>query len=349
MKLITPSRIIVGAVAALAFQMSSPAFAQETPQSFTDVPRSHTAFEAIEYLKSKGIISGYADGTFKPDKKVNRAESVKILVAPLVNAQQLGQFSGTLFQDIPEGAWYMSYVEAAYRSFGIIDGPPAIVQFFGERPVKKVEFIKMLLLANKVDSNAYSEIKLPLSVDVTNPDEWFYPYMRYAISSSMTMISADGTLSPGRELTRADVALFLHRYLMYKEGRRTQALLSEAETEIHNILSSLDKNDITQAEHASARALLAARGALTSRPSEPVVKGAVKTTEAFRALVRAYRAGVSGDLDAVIKLASDAWNLAGQARELDPNITKISEQVQTTAKNMADSARALKAGAQSSL
>lgn len=320
----------------------SPAFAQGTTQSFSDVPAGHAAFEAVEYLKAQGIIAGYADGTFKPNAKVNRAEAVKILIAPLVNAQQLGQFATTQYQDIPADAWYKSYVEAARQSFGIIDGPPKTILFHGDRPVLKAEFMKMLLLANKIDVNAYSEIKLPLSLDVTNPDEWFYPYIRYAMSASITMISGDGYLSPGREVTRSDVALFMHRFMMYREGRRTQALLSEAETEIHNILESLDKNDITQAEYASARALIAARGAHASKPNEGIVQGAVKTTEAFRALVRAYRAGVAGDLDTVINLASEAWNLSAKAKELDPTLAPLSDQVQQTAKNMADSARALK-------
>ncbi|MBI3331957.1 S-layer homology domain-containing protein [Candidatus Peregrinibacteria bacterium] len=341
---LTPSRkhSIATLSGLLLLSAAAPAFAQPAP-SFSDLPSGHAAFEAVEYLKTQGVISGYADGTFKPNAKVNRAEAVKILIAPLVNAQQLGQLAHTPYEDVAADAWYRPYVEAARQSFGIIDGPPQTTVFHGERPVLKVEFIKMLLLANKADVGAYGEIKLPLSVDVTNTEEWFYPYIRYAVSSSITMISADGTLSPGRELTRSDVALFLHRFLMYREGRRTQALLSEAETEIHNILDSLEKNDITQAEQASARALIAARGAHASKPTEAVTQGAVKTTEAFRALVRAYRAGVSGDLDTVIALASEAWNLAAKAKELDPTLASISDQVQQTAKNMADSARALKA------
>lgn len=330
-------------VAAASMGYAVPVFAQQA--SFSDVPPNHPVYEAVQYLKQAGIISGYSDGTYKPDKKVNRAEGLKILVAPLLNAQQLLQFNQTVYQDIPAGAWYMPYVEAARQAFGIIDGPPKKIMFYGERNVQKAEFFKMLLLANKVDPGSYGEITLPLSSDVTNATEWYYPYMRYAVASSITMISNDGLLSPARELTRGDVALFMHRYLMYKEGRRTQALLTEAETEIQNILQSLDKNDIVQAESASARALLAARGANASKPNEAIVKAAVKTTESFRALVRAYQAGVSGDFDGVIKIAGEAWALAEQARALDSTLSGLADQVQKTAKSMADSARALKASA----
>ena len=330
------------ATAAVSLGGATPVFAQQA--SFSDVPTDHPVFEAVEYLKQQGYISGYADGTYKPNNKVNRAETLKILLGPVINQQQLMQFDTTVYQDIKPDAWFLPYVEAARQAFGIIDGPPKKTMFYGERNVQKAEFFKMLLLANKVDPAAFSEIKLPLSSDVSNSEEWYYPYMRYAITSSVTMISSEGLLSPARELTRGDVALFMHRYLMYKDGRRTQALLTEAETEIQNILQSLDKNDVVQAEFASARALLAARGAHASRPDESIVKAAVKTTESFRALVRAYQAGVNGDFDAVIRLSGDAWNLADQARNLDMSLAGLADQVQKTAKSMADSARALKAG-----
>ena len=74
---------------------------------------------------------------------------------------------------------------------------------------------------------------------------------------------------------------------------------------------------------------------------EPIVQGALKISEAFRALVRAYRSGIAQDYKQVAKLAGDAWNLAARARELAPNLAGIADQVQKIAKGMADSARQL--------
>lgn len=320
-----------------------PVSAQQTTQSFSDVPPSHPAYEAAEFLKSAGIISGYADGTFKPDRKVNRAEALKIIVAPLVKPEQLATLTVTTFEDIASTAWYLPYAEAA-RMNAIVDGPPAKPRFLGENPVIKAEFLKMLELAYKVDPLAsFSDIALPLATDVASTSDWFYPYMRYALASSMTMISTEGDLSPARELTRGDTALLLHRFIMYQQGRRTQALLSEAENEIIITLNMLEADNVAQADFASARALVAARGAHLKRSSEPVVQGAVKIAEAFRSLVNAYKTGKTGDLDGVIKLAGDAWNSAAKALSLSPTLKNISEQVQILSKNMADSARAAKA------
>lgn len=317
--------------------------AQAPQQSFTDVPSNHPAFQAVGYLKAQGVIAGYSDGTFRPDKKVNRAEAVKIIVSPLVPTGELPMSVPVVYSDVPTLAWFAPYLEVARTKLGIIDGPPKTTAFNGERPVKKAEFLKMLLLANKIDPGAFSEIRLPLAADVTNPDDWYYPYMRYALTASLTMVSADGLLSPGRELTRADVALLLHRLLMYREGRRTQALLTESETEIANVLDFIGKNDLPNAELASARALLAARGAHASKPTVPLVQAALKITESFRTLVRAYRAGISRQFDDVIALAGEAWNLAAKGGALHKELTSIAEKVQQIAKTMADNARMLKA------
>lgn len=320
--------------------LAAGAHAQQA-QSFPDVPPNHYAYQAVEFLKANNFVSGYDDGTFRPGSKVNRAEAMKFIVAPLIKQEILDQFASVAFPDVADDAWFMPYVAYGVQA-GVIDGPSKKPAFYGANPVIKVEFLKMLLLANNIDPNAYSEIHLPLSSDVQNPDEWYYPYMRYAISSSMMMISENGTLEPAKEMTRADTAVFLHRLLMYREGRRTQALLSEAESEILVILGTLEKNDIEQAEYASARALIAARGAHASKPDIPVVQSALKITEAFRALVSAYRTGIVGDLDKVINFAGDAWNLAEKAKNIEPNMAKLAEQVQNIAKNMADSARQLK-------
>lgn len=316
-------------------------FAQQGQRSFSDVHIDHPAFEAVEFLKANGIIDGYPDGTFKPERIVNRAEATKIIVAPKASKEALAQFTQTDFTDIPADAWYLPYVMAGRLAFAFIDGPPERPQFEGARAVNKVEFLKMLLIANGIDKNSYSEIKLPLADDVTNPDEWFYPYMRYAMTASMIMIGEDGRLHPGKELTRGDVALLMYRFLMYQDNRRTQALLSEAESEIIVLLNALDEDNLAQAEYASARALLASRGALASRPDAAIVKGALKVTEAFRSLVRAYHAGTEQDFEAVVQLAGEAYRLGDEAIALTPDLNSIAEQVKSSASQMADSAREL--------
>ncbi len=46
---------------------------------FKDVPETHWAYKAIEELTEEGILTGYEDGTFKPDQPVTRAEVAAIV------------------------------------------------------------------------------------------------------------------------------------------------------------------------------------------------------------------------------------------------------------------------------
>lgn len=53
--------------------------AYETKASFKDVSEEHWAFKEISAASLTGIISGYSDGTFKPDNSITRAQAATIL------------------------------------------------------------------------------------------------------------------------------------------------------------------------------------------------------------------------------------------------------------------------------
>jgi hypothetical protein len=84
----------------------------------------------------------------------------------------------------------------------------------------------------------------------------------------------------------------------------------------HVAVCESKKQDLKNAQYASARALLLARGAHARMPDEKATKIEVKLSEAMRALVRAYEAGVKDDLDNVVKHSNDAWYLADQAAKI---------------------------------
>ena len=50
-----------------------------TQQTFADVPPTQPFWLAIERVVAHGVISGYADGTFRPGAPVTRAQTAKIV------------------------------------------------------------------------------------------------------------------------------------------------------------------------------------------------------------------------------------------------------------------------------
>lgn len=56
-------RLITVLLVLFAIAISTPSLAATNP--FMDVPQGHWAYDAIGLLASRGIVSGYQNGTFK--------------------------------------------------------------------------------------------------------------------------------------------------------------------------------------------------------------------------------------------------------------------------------------------
>lgn len=77
------TRAEIVAVALRMKQLDSPASKNASVQTFSDVPPQHWAYAAIEMANALGIVSGYPDGTFLPNKNVTYQEAMKIFVSVL--------------------------------------------------------------------------------------------------------------------------------------------------------------------------------------------------------------------------------------------------------------------------
>ena len=88
--------------------------------TFSDVPKGYWAANYIGYMQQFGIITGYADGSFRPDASVTRAEFAAI--ASRFETLTEGTKS---FSDVPSSHWAAKYINfAATRGWvnGYADG-----------------------------------------------------------------------------------------------------------------------------------------------------------------------------------------------------------------------------------
>lgn len=81
-------------------------------KTFTDVRTDHWAKDYIETLSSNGIIDGYEDGTFQPNKKLTRGQMAKILS----NSFELKEQANKRFKDVPKSHWTYEYVMKLSKS-----------------------------------------------------------------------------------------------------------------------------------------------------------------------------------------------------------------------------------------
>ncbi|NMM53422.1 hemoblobin-interacting domain-containing protein [Paenibacillus aquistagni] len=81
---------------------------------FQDVNESSEYYKSIAAVVSAGIFQGYADGTFKPDQSITRAEMAKILVV----AYQLPVEELVInpFEDVSKASWYAPYLTSLIQN-----------------------------------------------------------------------------------------------------------------------------------------------------------------------------------------------------------------------------------------
>ena len=77
---------------------------------FTDID-GHWAENVIKKWQNSGYISGYPDGSFKPDNPVTRAELSRILSS----AFDLKENEQIAYDDITDNEWYYSYLEKSAK------------------------------------------------------------------------------------------------------------------------------------------------------------------------------------------------------------------------------------------
>ncbi len=91
----TRGQAVTFVVRAIGIPMITP-----TAPPFSDVPVNHLFASFIATAKAKGIVNGYGDGTFRPDKIVHRDE----LRAMIDRAKQVGQVGAACGNGICEGS-----------------------------------------------------------------------------------------------------------------------------------------------------------------------------------------------------------------------------------------------------
>jgi len=95
-----------------------PLYTPPTP-SFIDVPTNDPFYGYIETAHQHGIISGYANNTFRPGNLVTRGQTTKIVVG--FKGWAINTTGGPHFTDVPANNPFYQWVETAYNK-GVISG-----------------------------------------------------------------------------------------------------------------------------------------------------------------------------------------------------------------------------------
>jgi hypothetical protein len=61
------------------FEALQPTFEVPTEATFDDVPADHPSFVVVEWTAAVGLLSGYGDGTFRPDSALPQGAVASVL------------------------------------------------------------------------------------------------------------------------------------------------------------------------------------------------------------------------------------------------------------------------------
>ncbi|MDQ2085828.1 S-layer homology domain-containing protein [Herbivorax sp. ANBcel31] len=176
----------------------------EIPGAFSDI-KGHWAEEQIEALHNLGIISGFSDGTVKPDRQLTRAELtvllVKTLGLPVV--EEISEFADE--DEIPD--WAYGYVVTAKMN-GIVHGYEDKT-FKPHRNCNRQEMVTMLM--NAFDLGESSE---PLTF---KDNDEIHNYAKGFISKSnelgLVQGYPDNTFRPLNNITLAEAAAIIFKHI----------------------------------------------------------------------------------------------------------------------------------------
>ncbi|MEO2202407.1 S-layer homology domain-containing protein [Paenibacillus pabuli] len=175
--------------------------------NFSDVENSF-AKDAISYLAGKGIVKGYTDGTFNPDKQVTRAEFAIFLNRALGYGE--GEYKHN-FNDFDVNAWYAPELASALNN-GITKG-------FTDGTYRPNDIIPReqaaVMLANIIAERGIEGSDLQYA-DAKAIIAWALDSVEVVTEAGVMSGYPGGKFLPKKELTRAEAAIMIYNLLQTK-------------------------------------------------------------------------------------------------------------------------------------
>ena len=106
--------------------------------TFEDVKTDYWFYKEVETLYNIGIVDGTEEHKFAPDAPVTRAEFA-VMAARFANLDYEG---GNIFDDVPNGHWAYSYINAAANA-GWVEGYPD-GSFRPDEPISRAEVVRLV-------------------------------------------------------------------------------------------------------------------------------------------------------------------------------------------------------------
>lgn len=177
--------------------------------SFRDVTSTHWAFASVERAAELGLVTGYSDGTFRPDTPVTRAQFVLMLwrmcgKPAAAKAASFADASADWYQDALSWAVENGYVN------GLSD-----TRFGPDAPITRQQAMAILFRLNGGQSGTeltLTGIYEQTFADSTTIASWAKDATRWAVYHELVSGVGGSRIAPEANASRAQIAAILLRY-----------------------------------------------------------------------------------------------------------------------------------------
>lgn len=226
-------RLVNLVVFVLLVGLFTPITGQAAGFGFKDVSTSYTFYDEVQYLSSEDVISGFTDGTFRPNETVTRAQAA-IMIGRALGLN--GEPRNSNFTDVNSSVTGSGYIASAAEK-GIISG-------FTDgtyRPYQPVTRGQMAIILNWTYTLTTGQANIFNDV---SPNMAAYQSILNVAADGIASGYSDGTYRPDQSVTRGQFSAFMARTLE-PSFRSLPAMLGELDVTINNSNNSIIVNGIS--------------------------------------------------------------------------------------------------------
>lgn len=187
-----------------SFEITNVTLETKSQVTFSDI-EGHWAKSWIEKAVKLGFVSGYEDGTFKPDRTITRAEFSKLIN----NAIHTEKKANLSFSDVNQKEWFYEEVQKSVAS-GFFSGYENNT-FRPNNPIKREEVAKVVssaMTTGEVDGEGATRLS-----DYNTIQEWAKPSVNAVYNKGYILGYPEGVYRPSKALTRAEAVKIIYEII----------------------------------------------------------------------------------------------------------------------------------------
>lgn len=203
-----PSTIAAAVVASAGATatVAVPTTTQAETVQFKDVSTNAYYYNDVQWLVQEGIINGYSDGTYQPNKALTREEAAAMFVRAL-KIDKPANNSSILdkYKDIKQSSWSAADL-AAFINAGINDDDTSY--FYPSAPLTREVMASWLV--NAFNFKEKNNTSVPFT-DLNKIATEHLSNVKTLYQNEIVQGNTDGTYAPKSSVTRAQFAIFMKR------------------------------------------------------------------------------------------------------------------------------------------